>query len=236
MRQIFNKKQLIVIWIIGIAICIFFIWSSVEVGQDRWWTEGYSGPDYHTDWGRALVYPTIIIGGLLVLTLAGRKEMSAEEIARGLIERDKEEVEKEHIRREKYEEERRKFRDNTFVKSWDRGASDGELVEEFDLTAEEVKKLKTTLLLKRLELRKKKRKRLVITTVVLSFFALIIVLRIVGPLIESRRQGKDPFEEWIERNQPKERELSELDKVLLGEEPKEELSSYDKLILGQPEE
>ena len=76
----------------------------------------YSGPDYHTDWGRALVYPTIIIGGLLVLTLAGRKEMSAEEIARDLTERDKKKLEEERRRREKYEEESRKFRDSLHLR------------------------------------------------------------------------------------------------------------------------
>ena len=80
MRQMFSKKQLVVIWIVGIVICIFLIWSSIEVRRSTW-----GPPYYHTDWVRALVYPTIVIGGLLVLTLAGRKEVSAEEIARGLI-------------------------------------------------------------------------------------------------------------------------------------------------------
>ena len=211
MKQIFNKKQLIVIWIIGIIICIFLIWSSVEFRRGRW------GSGYHTDWVRALVYPTIIIGGLLVLTLSGRKEMSAEEIARDLTERDKKKLEEERRRREKYEEESRKFRDNTFVKSWDRGASDEKLVEKFDLTAEKVKKLKTTLLLKRLKLRKKKRKRLVIITVVLLFFAFIIILVVDSLIVESRRQEKDPLKEWIDHNPPPKRELGEFNKRILGE-------------------
>lgn len=132
------------------------------------------------------------------------------------------------------EEERRKFRDNTFVKSWDRRESNEELAKEFGLEAEEVKRLKTTLSPKRLELRRKKKRERLIT---ISFFALIIVLGIVL-LMESRKQQGDPLQDWadeqMKKETEKEPELSELDKVLLGmTEPEEELGEFNKLLLGE---
>lgn len=126
------------------------------------------------------------------------------ETARNLSERDK----------EKLQEERRK-RDNAFVKSWDRGASNEELAKEFGLEAEGVKKLRTTLLLNRLELRrKKKRERLII----ILFFAFIIVLGIIVYLTKPDKQQGDLLEEWLERTQQegeREPELGEYDKLIL---------------------
>jgi len=67
-----NKKQLIIMWIIGIIICVFFIVTShhVEYSIDRsesWLSSGLRCHVY-TEWDRAVLYPLIIIGGLFFIT------------------------------------------------------------------------------------------------------------------------------------------------------------------------
>lgn len=119
MRQVFNRNQLEVMWGVGIFICIFFIFTSG--------VENISSPYYYyrIDWNRALLYPVIIVGALLVITFSER-ELSKEEIAENL------------------EKETRK-RDKTFLRCWKKGMSDKELARKFNLKTQGVKALKERL-------------------------------------------------------------------------------------------
>ena len=56
MRQMFNYKQLAVMWIVGIVVCIHLIINY--------------GITYRIDWNYTLIYPLLIIGGLLVITFS----------------------------------------------------------------------------------------------------------------------------------------------------------------------
>lgn len=79
MRQIFNKRQLIVIWLIGVVVCFLVFESSVIVGRQageiygrglRNWTI-YFDPYRAVNWLRLTLIP-IIIGTLLVITFSER--------------------------------------------------------------------------------------------------------------------------------------------------------------------
>jgi len=77
MRRVFNKKQLIVMWVVGLVICLFFILTPREGGkviEVSLWEEARGLQGYRKiNWNRAFIYPVIIIGGLLVVTFAKRQ-------------------------------------------------------------------------------------------------------------------------------------------------------------------
>lgn len=76
MRRVFNTKQLIVMWVVGLVICIFFFLTpreGGEAGRKPYFWESDGGGGRKVNWNRAFIYPVIIIGGLLVATLAKRQ-------------------------------------------------------------------------------------------------------------------------------------------------------------------
>jgi len=70
MKQVFNQRQLIVMWIVGIVVCIWLVSISTQATVDAWWRYGFYYYHEYVNWDRALVYPLIIIGVLLVITFA----------------------------------------------------------------------------------------------------------------------------------------------------------------------
>jgi len=80
-RQIFNKRQLIVIWLVAIVICFFIAQSSIMVGDQVKAILGlgkgapnwiiYFDPYRAVNWLRLTLIP-IIIGTLLVITFSER--------------------------------------------------------------------------------------------------------------------------------------------------------------------
>ena len=64
MRQIPNYKQLAVMWIVGIVVCSHLIVN-------------YGIRTRYIDWNYTLIYPLLIIGGLLVVTFS-RSELLKE--------------------------------------------------------------------------------------------------------------------------------------------------------------
>jgi len=58
--QAFNKKQLMVMWFVGVVISACLIENSASI----------TGIIGLIDWNKALIYPLIIIGGFLVLPSA----------------------------------------------------------------------------------------------------------------------------------------------------------------------
>lgn len=86
MRQMFNKKQLVVMWFVAVVVCFFILRSSiitgvqvltiVKVGTPQW--RGYNLESSHTalayavNWFRLSLIP-VIIGALLVITLSKKK-------------------------------------------------------------------------------------------------------------------------------------------------------------------
>jgi len=126
MRQIFNRDQLEVMWGVGVFICIFFIFTSG--------VENISSPYYYyrIDWNRALLYPVIIIGALLVITFSEKRP--AEDIREKSSKKIVQDLQRE-----------REKRDNAFLKCWKKGMSDEELARKFNLKIESVKTLKERL-------------------------------------------------------------------------------------------
>lgn len=122
MRQILNYKQLAVMWIVGIVVCIHLIINyGIRYGR------------IYIDWNYTLIYPLLIIGGLLVVTFSKRKLL--EEITQRLRSR--------KVAQE-LDKARRK-RDASFVKCWKKGMSDEELAGEFSLKIQGIKALKEKL-------------------------------------------------------------------------------------------
>lgn len=63
MRQILNYKQLAVMWIVGIVVC-----SHLIINYGIWY--GRITETLYVDWNYTLIYPLLIIGGLLVVTFS----------------------------------------------------------------------------------------------------------------------------------------------------------------------
>jgi len=114
-RQAFNKKQLMVMWFVGVVISACLIENSA----------GITGIIGLIDWNKALIYPLIIIGGLLVITFS-KRQSSEEEIAQNL-------------------EKGQRKREDTFLECWKKGMSDEELAWKLNLKIENVKALKEAL-------------------------------------------------------------------------------------------
>jgi len=80
MRYIFNKKQLFVIWFVGVVVCFFILQSSVIFGNQalqiynygiaQWKIYSYNPPCI-INWFRLSLIP-FIIGVLLVITFSKR--------------------------------------------------------------------------------------------------------------------------------------------------------------------
>ena len=118
-------------WIVGIVVCIHLILNyGVSIGRI---TE-----TLYIDWNYTLIYPLLIIGGLLVVTLS--KSELLKEITQWLGSRKV---------AQDLDKARRK-RDASFVKCWKKGMSDEELAGEFNLKVQGVKVLKERLKAKRL--------------------------------------------------------------------------------------
>jgi len=71
MRQVFNKKQLAIMWVVGIVICVIFFLTIQETRTEIFGEAriGYRAPD----WKRASLYSVVIVGALLVVTFGKRQ-------------------------------------------------------------------------------------------------------------------------------------------------------------------
>lgn len=70
MRQIFTKAQLVVLWLSGIIISLVLIGYS----KKQYLALGAPTGKYYTDWFQASILPTLIITGLLLVTLLPKKK------------------------------------------------------------------------------------------------------------------------------------------------------------------
>jgi len=147
MRRVFNKKQLIVLWVVGIVVCTFFIFTPKEGGKVV--RSSMSFRYRKINLNRVLIYPLVIIGGLLVITL-GPRRLDEEEIEKKQRKLDREQREREQYEREREQriekmEQKERKRDNVFLIYWEHGMSDKELAKKFHLKIEGVRALKEKL-------------------------------------------------------------------------------------------
>lgn len=71
MRRVFNKKQLIVMWVVGIVVCVLLF---LTIQETRTYIFGGARIGYRaTDWKRASLYSVVIVGALLVVTFGKRQ-------------------------------------------------------------------------------------------------------------------------------------------------------------------
>jgi len=123
MKQIFNEKQLIIIWVVGVIVSVVLIVSTTK--YDIWPAYGRrdSLEDFFRslDWIKVVAAPLVILGALLIITFGG-EERTVQNL----------------------EKETRK-RDRAFLRCWEKGMSDKELARKFNLEIQGVKALKEKL-------------------------------------------------------------------------------------------
>ena len=71
MRRVFNKKQLIVMWVVGIVVCVLLF---LTIQETRTYIFGGARIGYRApDWKRASLYSVVIVGALLAVTFGKRQ-------------------------------------------------------------------------------------------------------------------------------------------------------------------
>ena len=87
MRRVFNKKQLIVMWFVGVVVCFFTLQSSIIIGDQatlalkpgalRW--KFYDLAQYYAiNWFRLSLIPSLLVGFWLLLLVRNSYQSNIE--------------------------------------------------------------------------------------------------------------------------------------------------------------